>query len=85
MHASQVVIEGTLKPDGTLELRQPIDLPPGNVQVIVQTLPMAAHPGEDARIVLQRIWDERKSLGMRGRTKDQIDADIQAMRDEWDR
>jgi hypothetical protein len=27
---------------------------------------------------------EREALGLRGRTKEQIDADIRAMRDEWD-
>ncbi len=34
--------------------------------------------------VLQEIWAERKRLGMQGRTKEEIDADIDAMREEWE-
>jgi len=39
MSLSEVVVEGTLKPDGTLELDRKPNLPPGRVQVIVQAIP----------------------------------------------
>ena len=35
------IVQATLKPDGTLELDQKPNLPPGRVQVILQPLPAA--------------------------------------------
>ena len=40
--ATHVVVEGTLKPDGSLELDSKLNLPPGRVQIIVQPLPDGA-------------------------------------------
>ncbi len=86
MSSTPVVIHGIVRPDGSLELDQPVALPPGEVEITVQ--PVAALPQpkkkKDVLAVLERIWAEREALGLRGRTKEQIDADIQAMRDEWD-
>lgn len=78
---TEVVVQGTLKPDGTLELNQPVNLPPGEVRVIVQAM---THSSENVLTVLERIWAERKTKGMQGRSGQQIDSDIQSMRDEWD-
>ena len=39
MSATHVVVEGTLKLDGSLELDSKLNLPPGRVQLIVQPLP----------------------------------------------
>jgi len=78
---TEVVVQGTLKPDGTLELNQPVNLPPGAVRVIVQAMTQSS---ENVMTVLERIWAERKSQGMPGRSAAQIDADIQATRDEWE-
>jgi hypothetical protein len=77
---TEVVVQGTLKPDGTLELNQPVNLPPGEVRVIVQAM---THSSENVLTVLERIWAERKAKGMQGRSGEQIDADIRSMRDEW--
>jgi hypothetical protein len=81
---TEVVVQGTLKADGTLQLSQPVNLPPGQVRVIVQTMPVAPHGPANPMAVLQRIWAERKALGIPGRTAPQIDADIQSLRDEWE-
>jgi hypothetical protein len=35
MSATHVVVDGTLKPDGSLELNSKLNLPPGRVQLIV--------------------------------------------------
>ncbi len=48
------VVQATLKPDGTLELDQKPNLPPGRVQVIVQPLP----PASTARRGLVDAMDE---------------------------
>ena len=38
MSSKHVMVEGTLKPDGTLVLDGKLNLPPGRVQLIVQPL-----------------------------------------------
>jgi hypothetical protein len=75
-----------VRPDGTLELSQPIALPPGEVQVTVQPVAAALQSKgkPDACAVLDRICAQRRSLEISGRTREQIDADVRAMRDEWD-
>ena len=78
---SEVVIQGILKSDGTLELSQPVNLPPGEVRVIVQAM---THASENVLAVLEDIWAERKAKGMQGRSREQVDADVQSMRDEWE-
>ena len=79
---TEVIIHGTLRPDGMLEIDQPLALPPGEVRVIVQTL--AARPTRDVMEVLENIWAERKAKGLQGRSGEQVDAEINAMRDEWE-
>lgn len=39
MGAHEIVVEGTVQPDGTLVLDEPAKLPTGRVQIIVQPLP----------------------------------------------
>jgi len=51
MSATHVVVEGTPKPDGSLELDSKPNLPPGRVQLIVQPLPEL--PKDDP------FWQER--------------------------
>jgi hypothetical protein len=81
MSATQVVIEGTVKPDGSLELDRKLDLPPGRVQLIVEPLPDL--PKDDPFWqMMEGIWAAQKSRGHVSRTKEEIDAEIRLMRDE---
>ena len=80
----EVVVQGSVRPDGTLELSQPVNLPPGEVRVIVQAVTPPSGSGDNVLTVLERIWAERRAKGMQGRSGEQIDADIQSMRDEWE-
>jgi len=82
MNPTRIVVQGRLRPDGTLELHQSLGLPPGPVQVTVQQVASAESPREDTWIVLERIWAERKALGLKSRSKEEIDTEINAMRDE---
>lgn len=82
---AEIVLNGTLKADGSLELSQPINLPPGQVRVVVQTAVSPSEPKKGVLAVLERIWAERRALASKGRSKAQIDTDIQAMRQEWER
>jgi len=81
MGTNEVVVNGRLNPDGTLELDQKVALPPGPVHVTVHA---ASSPsgGEETRAVLERIWAERKARGIQARTREEIDAQIDALRDE---
>ena len=54
MNLMEAVIEGTIQPDGTLVQDEPAKLPPGRVQVIVQSLPEL--PDGDP------FWDMMKSI-----------------------
>lgn len=87
MNLTQVVVEGTLNPDGSLEVAEKLGLPPGRVRVTVEVLdePASASAGEDWFEYLQRARAEREAAGVRFRTREEIDAEIDAMRDEWDR
>lgn len=76
------VVEGLLRPDGTLELARRSTLPPGRVRVTMEQIQASAK--QDVWTVLEWIWQERQTLGMRGRTRAQIDAQIRVGRDEWD-
>ena len=78
-------MEGTLKPDGSLEVAEKFGLPPGRVRVTVEVLDEADSSGEDWFEYLQRARAERESAAAGLRTREEIDAEINAMRDEWDR
>ena len=79
MSTQQVVIHGHIRADGTLEVEDRVNLPPGPVNVIVEAV-AAAKKG--TLQVLEEIWAERESRGIVGRSKAEIDAEINAMRDE---
>jgi hypothetical protein len=79
---SEIVLEGTLKPDGTLELDQKPTLRPGRVRVVLSPVESPPAVKEDTWTVLQRIWKEQQARGFKGRTKEEIDADVNALREE---
>ena len=79
----QVSAQGTIKPDGTLELDNPLPLPGGRVLVIVQPL---AEPTPDDPFWkrMQTIWDEQKAHGHAPRSVEEVEAERRAVRDEWE-
>ena len=82
MNATHLTTTGTVKPDGTLELDGKTNLPPGRVRVTLSIVPEAAGAKEDTWVVLERIWKENETLGLKPRTAEEIDADINSLRDE---
>ncbi|HEV3005008.1 MAG TPA: hypothetical protein VGX78_11135 [Pirellulales bacterium] len=84
MSIMQVVVQGVLKSDGTLELDEQPTLPPGRVEVTVTSLQPKATTYEEKMGVLKSIWAEQDRLGMVPRTAAQVDADIREMREEWE-
>jgi hypothetical protein len=81
---SEVVIEGTIKPDGTLELDQKPNLAPGRVQVIVQALPDLPE-GDPFWDMLKSIWAEQKARGHVPRSVEDVEAERREMREGWAR
>ncbi len=83
MKQARVEVQGTLQPDGTLVLDEKPNLPAGRVKVEVEVIePESVGPG--AWAVLERIWAERKALGLVPRSAEEIDAELGALRDEWE-
>jgi hypothetical protein len=79
-----VIVEGTLRPDGTLELDGKVDLPPGRVQVIVQPLP--ALPGDDPFWQrMEGIWRGQRERGHLPRSSGEVEAERRALNEEMSR
>ena len=58
MSETQVVVDGTLRPDGTLVLDERPSLPPGQVWVTMQAVatPAAAEPEDGFMTCMERVW-----------------------------
>jgi hypothetical protein len=83
MSLPEIVIEGTLKADGTLELDQKPNLPPGRVQVVLRlTQEPAASTEEGWWPHMQRLRAELEAAGYPFLSKAEMDARIQWLRDE---
>jgi hypothetical protein len=77
--SSQVVeVEGTLRPDGTLVLDTRVNLPPGRVRVSVRPTEARA----DVMEVLGHIRAEQAASDHVPRSREQIDADLAALRQQ---
>ncbi len=84
MPGQLVVIAGTLRPDGTLDLDEKPNLPAGRVQVIVQPLPEL--PTDDPFLQrMQAIWAAQQARGHVPRSAEQVEAERQALNDEMDK
>lgn len=80
MAENRMVVAGRLDPDGTLHVDEKLAMPPGPVQVTIET---ARHGnGKDMWAVLKRIWAEQGQRSGRRRSKEEIDAEINAIRNE---
>jgi hypothetical protein len=85
MSETQVVVRGTLKPDGTLELAEAPALPPGPVEVTVRALAVAEPPRENWWEYLQRARAELEAMGHQFSTAEEINAYIEDIRSDDDR
>ena len=80
MTTNVIEVQGTLREDGTLVLDDKPNLPPGRVRVTVERVPDLAQT--DVWQVLERIWAGQRARGHIPRTREQIDADMEAARHE---
>src|SRR5205814_1793803 len=83
MSVMQTMIEGTIKPDGTLVLDEPANVPAGRVQVIVQALPEL--PDNDPFWdMMKSIWAGQKARGHIPRNAEEVEADRRELRESWE-
>ena len=82
MSLTVVVVEGTLKPDGTLELDHKPNLSPGRVTVVLRAAPQPTPPQEDWFQHLQRIRAEREASGYPFMNEEETNAHIEWLREE---
>jgi hypothetical protein len=80
MTTTVVEIQGTLQPDGTLVLDEKPSLPPGRVRVALR--PLAELAQTPVWQTLDRIWTGQGARGHVPRSREEIDADLAALRDE---
>jgi hypothetical protein len=85
MSLSEVVIEGTLKSDGTLELDQQPNLAPGRVKVILQPVQTGASSMRGLANVIDEIRRDQQARGYQGRSAEEIEAGLREGEDEYER
>src|SRR5438309_1850167 len=85
MSLTETVIEGTLKPDGTLELDEKPNLPPGRVKVVLRQEVKIALPNDDPFWQrMQAMWAIPIGCRDGGDGGANTLAEVHKMREEWD-
>jgi hypothetical protein len=78
-----VIVEGTVKADGTLEVSEKINLPAGKVQVTL--VPLAELPEDDPFWQrMEAIWADQRARGHVPRSAEEVEAERRAFRDEME-
>ena len=80
MSTAGVEVKGSVKPDGTLELDERLQLPAGRVRVTVQPVAETAPPAENWFEYLMRVRAEREAAGVHFRTAEEIEAEREDFR-----
>ena len=75
---------GTVRSDGTLDLDHKVPVPPGRVRVRVEPVESPAPPAQGLVQFVQSLRQEMAAAGHQFRTNEEIDAEIDEMRGEWD-
>jgi hypothetical protein len=84
MSVSTNELMGTVLPDGTLELAGKLSVPPGRVRVRVESLEPPVPPTESLIEFVDRTRRELEAAGHKFRTSEEIDAELEELRNEWD-
>ncbi len=84
MSANNLEVLGTVRADGTLELDSKLNVPPGRVKVRVESLEAPVKPLEGLVEFVQRCRREMEAAGHKFRTKEEIDAEMAELRNDWD-
>src|SRR5438477_11458686 len=79
----QITLQGTVKADGSLELDDWVAMPEGRVLVTVRPV-VQPDPNDPFWPRMEQIWAGQRARGDVPRTKEEIDAEIESMRDEME-
>jgi hypothetical protein len=82
MDIQEIVVGGTLKPDGALELDQKPNLAPGRVTVVLRQEVEATPVQEDWWQYLQRIRAEREAAGYPFMNEEEMNSYMAWLRDD---
>jgi hypothetical protein len=85
MSFHEVMIEGTLKPDGTLELDQKPSLSPGRVTVILQPAQAKTSGQGGLADVIDEIHKGQQARGFQGRSAKEIEEGLREGEDEYEK
>src|SRR5262245_26770050 len=80
MSAPSIVVQGTVKPDGTLVLDQRVKLPAGRVLITIQPVPELAQGREDWWQTLQAARAVLETRGTGFRSQETIEAEREDFR-----
>ena len=85
MTTPEIVLAGTLQPDGTLVLDQKPDLPPGRVTVVLHPAAEMVLPTDDPFWQrMKAMWAIPTTTGPAGDGGAASLAEVAKMREEWD-
>src|SRR4051812_33424943 len=80
MSTNQIVVRGTLRPDGTLELNEKPNPAPGRAEVRLHPVGESEKSEPGWWEVLQQIRKDQDARGFKRRSREEIDAEIAAER-----
>jgi len=84
MKATEVVVEGALTEDGQLVLDEKPNLPAGRVKVVMQLLDQAVTAQGALLQAVRELQAAQEARGYKGHPVEELLAELDAMRDEWD-
>ena len=83
MSTSAVTVEGIVKPDGTVEVSEKVNMPAGKVQVTL--VPLSELPPDDPFWQrMQKIWEGQRARGHVPRGVEEVESERQAFRQEME-
>lgn len=84
MSANPITVEGTLTPNGTVQLDQLPNLPPGRVHVTMQPAQCAALPSSRLTDLIDEIHAGQKARGFQGRSEQEIETGLREGEAEYE-
>lgn len=76
-------VNGEMTDSSHVTLDQPIPVSQGRVRVIVE--PVGGESKSGLKEFMEQMWEAQRRRGHVPRTKEQIDAELNAERNSWDR
>lgn len=77
------VVTGNLTDGRTVTLNEALPVLNGRVRVVVELID-SPPPQRPIQEVMAEIYERQRQRGHKPRTKEEVDADLQAERDSWD-